>query len=85
MSELLEEQNQHDLEMFTCRLYGAKDDRQSLTAYRYRVVEKVYSPKPRAENPLHKLKGIDGCRIPPCQSELVPHMQRSRFVARMWA
>ena len=65
-------------------MYGSKTDHISLNQYRYKVLEKSYGPKVNSKNPLDKLKGIDGCNIPPCRSEIIPHMNRSSFVARMW-
>lgn len=57
----------------------------SLNCHRYNVFEKAYGPKARSHNALAKLKGIAGCMIPPCESELSQHMKQSSFVAKMWA
>ena len=36
-------------------------------------------------NLLDNLKGLDDTGLPPCQSELTAHVNRSAFIARMWA
>ena len=39
---------------------------------------------PKRRNPLQCLKGINASSIPPCESELAPHIRRVAFVARQW-
>ena len=36
-------------------------------------------------NLLNNLKGVDTTGLPPCQSELTAQVNRSAFIARMWA
>ena len=59
------------LQMFTSCMYGAKGQGCDLNKHRFKTVEKAYSPKPWSENPLCRLKGIDGSLIPLCKAELV--------------
>lgn len=76
------------LKKFTAKMYGAKDNCKSslnLNDHRYRVFEKSFGPKASPHHPLHNIKGIAGSAIPPCEAELVPKIQRSAFIARMWA
>ena len=56
-----------------------------LNEHRYAVVEKAYGPKKNSKNPFERLRGIDGCNIPPCQREFKQHINKSGFVAKMWA
>ncbi len=85
--EEIDEQTFKYVEKFTCLLYGAACKRKtpSMNEYRYAVVEKAYGPKKNSKNPFERLRGIDGCNIPPCQRELRQHIYRTGFVARMWA
>ena len=39
----------------------------------------------RGKNPLEKLKGIDASGLPPCEAEVMCHLKRVAFVAKMWA
>ena len=73
-----------EIEKFTGSIYGAKENCQSLNVHRFQVVYKSFGPKKDA-NPFDKLKGVDGSCLPPCEAELLPHIQRAAFVARMWA
>ena len=74
----------NEIEKFTASIYGAKEDCQSLNGHRFQVVYKSFGPKKDA-NPFDKIKGVDGSCLPPCEAELLPHIQRAAFVARMWA
>jgi hypothetical protein len=85
ITEAIDEDIYRSIEMFTCRLYGAKRNPSSINEYRYCVVEKAYGPRRNSKNLLEKLCGIDGCNIPPCNRELKQHVHRSAFAARMWA
>ena len=58
--------------------------RKALNSHRYKTFEKAYRPKARSRNPLEKLKGLDGSLIPPCEAEVVYHIKRLLFVAKMW-
>ena len=64
------------LQRFTACFYGLKGDQCQLNEYRYKVVERAFSPKPGSKNMLDKLGGIDGCLIPPCEAELSQHIRR---------
>ena len=55
-----------------------------LNKYRHKVFQKAYGPKATAKNPLEKLKGLDSSGLPPCESELTTHVNRSAFIATMW-
>lgn len=68
---------------FVCVLYGARK-LVPLNKHRFNVVEKTYKGKANAKKPFEKLKNIAGSSIPPCESELDPHIDRSAFVARLW-
>lgn len=81
----VDEKSRKTLLKFTAGLYGAKDNAQDLNKYRYKRFESIYKPKMRTKNPLEKLKGIDASGLPPCEAEVVPHLKRVAFVARMWA
>lgn len=73
---------------FTAKMYGAKDNCNSsinLNNHRYRVFEKCFGPKASSHHPPHNIKGIAGSAIPPCEAEIVPKIQRSVFIAKMWA
>ena len=71
---------------YTACLYGAKENSNiTLNTQRYKCFEKVYKPKMRGKNPLEKLKGIDASGLPPCESEVMSHLKRVAFVAKMWA
>ena len=72
------------IEKFTASIYGAKENCQSLNGHRFQVVYKLFSPKKDA-NPFDKIKGVDGSCLPPCEAELLTHIQRAAFVDRMWA
>ena len=76
------------VQSFTNSIYGAKSKTavgMPLNKFRYKVFEKAYSPKANSKNPLDKLKGLDASGIPPCESELVCHVRRAAFVAKMWS
>lgn len=79
--------NHKSLQAFTASLYGAKqkESEMPLNKYRYKVFQKAYGPKATTKNPLDKLKGLDASGLPPCESELMAHVNRSAFVATMWA
>jgi len=68
-------------------MYGAKqkDSLMPLNKFRYKVFQKAYGPKATAKNPLKKLKGLDAGGLSPCESELTCHINRSAFIAKMWA
>lgn len=57
----------------------------ALNTHRYKRFETVYKPKMRGKNPLEKLKGIDVSGLPPCEAEVICHLKRVEFVAKMWA
>ena len=71
------------LQDFVCNLYGARKSI-PLNKHRFNMVEKTYKPKSNAKCPFTNLKSIAGSSIPPCEAELMPHIDRSAFVARMW-
>jgi len=76
------------VKLFTNSIYGAKSKvavGMPLNKFRYKVFEKAYSPKTNSKNPLDKLKALDASEIPPCESELVCHVRRAAFVAKMWS
>ena len=74
------------LQKFKISIYGEKHpSRKKLTAFRYEQLQKGYGPKHKTGNLLAKLKGINASMIPPCESELVMHLKRVSFVAKMWA
>lgn len=56
----------------------------SLNKHRHKLQE-AYGSKATAKNLLDKLKGLDASALPPCVSEITTHINRSAFVARMWA
>ena len=64
-------------------IYGAVG--MPLNKFRYKVFEKAYTLKANSKNPLDKLKGLDASGIPPCKWELVCHVRRAAFVAKMWS
>ena len=72
------------LHEFVTVLYGAKK-RRSLNSQRYMTVEKSYAGKGGPENPFQGLRNIEGSSIPPSEAEVGPHIDRSNFVAHMWA
>ena len=85
LTEDAENQNAHNLLFkYTASLYGAKE-KATLNVHRYKCFEKVYKPKLTSKNPLDKLKGIDASGLPPCEVEVVCHLKRVAFVAKMWA
>lgn len=71
------------LKEFVCVLYGACKP-VPLNKHRFNVVEKTYKRKATAKHPFDKLKSIEGSSIPPCESELAPHIDKCAFVARLW-
>ena len=73
------------VQSFTNSIYGAKSKVAAgmPLKFRYEVFEKAYNPKVNSKNPLDKLKGLDASGIPPCESELVCHVRRAAFVAKM--
>jgi len=71
------------LKDFVCVLYGARK-LVSLNKHRFNAVEKTYKSKENAKHPFERLKSIDGSSIPPCESELATHIDRSAFVSRLW-
>jgi len=56
-----------------------------LNKFRYKVFEKAYRTKANSKNPLDRLKALDASEIPPCESELVCHVRRAAFVAKIWS
>ena len=78
--------NRVSLQTFTASMYGAKQKESwmPLNKYRHKVFQKAYRPKATAKNPLEKLKGLDSSGLPPCESELTTHVNRSAFIATMW-
>ena len=78
--------NRKSLQTFTASMYGAKQNESwmPLNKYRHKVFQKAYGPKATAKNPLEKLKGLDSSGLPPCESELTTHVNRSAFIATMW-
>ncbi len=52
---------------------------------RYFFVMKKLKPPAKATNNFDKLKDIDAAAIPPCRNELMHHIRRAAYVARMWA
>lgn len=79
--------NHNTLQAFTASVYGAKQRGRdmSLNKYRHKLLLEAYGPKATAKNLLDKLKGLDASALPPCVSEITTHINRSAFVARMWA
>ena len=53
--------------------------------FAYRAFEKAFRPSTTANNPLHKLKGVDASSLSPCEAELQQHIHRFVFVAKIWA
>ena len=76
------------VQAITNSIYSAKSKAavgMPINKFRQKVFEKAYSPKANSKNPLDKLKGLDASGIPPCESELVCHVTRAAFVAKMWS
>ena len=73
-----------EIRKYTASIYGAKENCQSLNGRRFQVMYRSFCQK-RDTNPCDKRKGIDGSCLSPCQAELLPHIQRAAFVARIWA
>jgi len=69
---------------YVAMIYGAKESAK-LNCHRYKTFEKAFRPKATSQNPLAKLKGLDGSLIPPCEAEVMTHIQRASFVAKMWS
>ena len=69
--EDIDEETFKYVEKFTCLLYGAAYKRKtpSVNEHRYAGVEKANGPKKNSKNTFERLKGIDGCNIPPCQQK----------------
>lgn len=81
-----DEKSCNTLLKYTASLYGARDNSKvALNTHRYKRFETVYKPKMRGKNPLEKLKGIDASGLPSCEAEVMCHLKRVAFVARMWA
>ena len=55
----------------------------SLNKHRHKLFQETYGPK--ANNLLGKLKNLDASALPPCESEIAMDVNRSAFIARMWA
>ena len=75
---------QRNLQKFTAKIYGCKNNKVSLNEYRYMVFDNAYRPKENASNQLEDLSGMNASLLPPCESELTPKLLRVRFIARMW-
>ena len=84
-AEQLNDEMLNTAEAFICSMYCAKKNQSSLNNLRYQIIERAFGPKPNANNPLKKLRGIGGRSILPYRNELIPHAKRVAFVAKMWA
>ena len=58
---------------------------QVFNSARWKSFEKPFGPSATSKNPLQKLRGIDASCLPLCRPELLNHIKRSAFVARMWS
>ena len=83
-SDILGDRQRNALLKYVAMIYGAKEGT-SLNSHRGKTFEKAYKPKARGRNPLEKLKGLDGSFVTPCEAEVVPHIKRASFVAKMWS
>ena len=85
--EKVDASSERALLKFGATQFGAKAaESSSLNGFRYRAFEKAFGLSTTANNPLHKLKGVDASSLPPCQAELQQHnIHRCKFVAKMWA
>jgi len=56
-----------------------------LNKFRYKVFQKAYGPTATAKKSFAEIQGF-GCQwIPPCESELTCHINRSAFITKIWA
>ncbi|XP_072389393.1 uncharacterized protein [Diabrotica undecimpunctata] len=72
------------IQSFTCHLYGLKklDD---VNQARIVIFNKTYKVKDTSQPFSLNIRNYDACNLPPCQSELLQQVLRTRFIACMWS
>jgi hypothetical protein len=69
------------LESFTCLMYGKKNI-SSVNEARLDSFLKTYQPK--KDNPMAKVRGVDGSALPPCRDVLRQQVLQTNFVCSIW-
>ena len=77
------ELNMENIEAFVCEMYGLKQTK-TINQARYENFKKM-SGKSTSSKPLQNTKKIDCALLPPCQSTLIMHAKRSRYISALWA
>lgn len=72
------------IQSFTCHLYGLKkfDD---VNQARIVIFNKTYKIKDKSQPLSLSVRNYDACNLPPCQSELLQQVLRTRFIACLWS
>ena len=73
------------LKKFLCKLYKGKAKDTNINKLRFQTFFRTFGPSTCSKKPFDKMKGLDPKSIPPSQSEILTHIARSAYVARMWA
>lgn len=72
------------LETFVCQMYGFKRNNK-VNSVRYAMFLRNYKVKNPAEAFLKKkLNNFDASCLPPCNAELLQHIQRARYITHVW-
>ena len=76
------------LQVFTSQMYGisSKKHVQLMNSSRFEMFLRNYKIK-NVDEPFHKknLKNFDSSSLPPCETELRQHFERSRFISNVWS
>lgn len=72
------------IQSFTCHLYGLKklDD---VNQARIVIFNKTYKVKDKSQPFSLSVRNYDACNLPPCESELLQQVLRTRFIACLWS
>ena len=70
------------VEELVCQLYVKDTSETDINTLRYKQFLRAFGTT--TNKFFQKLKSVDGRVLPPCRSELLKHIRRSSYVARMW-
>lgn len=72
------------IQTFTCQLYGLKKLK-DVNEARIVIFNKTYKVKNKSQPFSLSVRNYDACNLPPCQSELLQQVLRTRFIACLWS
>lgn len=71
------------IEEFVCRMYNITNTT-SVNEARLNAFYKAYQLKKKIQFTKSNMRNFDSSSLPPCSSELQPHIRRTAYIAKLW-